>query len=138
CLAGASPAAAGADRALDVLRGIDSKAQVAYVLDHLAALDLAAGRIAEARRRAVEAVASAEAVGRRSETAVARAVFAESARGRGARPVGAGGALGPVLPQLADADRLPARARRALIDAARALGLPIPTPAPTRAPTRAP
>jgi tetratricopeptide (TPR) repeat protein len=66
------------ERALKDLRLVDSKAHVAYVLNALADHDANSGRVDEARRRAEEALAAAEAVGHRSEAAVARSRLALS------------------------------------------------------------
>src|SRR5262249_49126552 len=73
------------DEAIAALRLVDSKGQLAYVLDVAAALDLEDGRLAVARERAVEALGCAETVGRPSETALARALLAQAAARAGAR-----------------------------------------------------
>ena len=69
---------ADVERALKELRLVDSKAHVAYVLNALAEHHANSGRIDEARRRAEEALVAAEAVGHRSEAAVARSRLALS------------------------------------------------------------
>ena len=69
---------ADVERALRELRLVDSKAHVAYVLNALAEHHANSGRIDEARRRAEEALVAAEAVGHRSEAAVARSRLALS------------------------------------------------------------
>jgi DNA-binding SARP family transcriptional activator len=68
-------ARAALDEKLDALRSADSKGVLAYVLATAADLDLAAGRITEARALATEAVAAGTAVERVSEVAAARAVL---------------------------------------------------------------
>jgi DNA-binding SARP family transcriptional activator len=81
-----APGAVGdVEQALRDLRAIDSKWMTAYVLTLLAAADLAGGRLDAARERAGEALASAEAVGRPGEAAVARAVLAGVALAGGDR-----------------------------------------------------
>lgn len=84
-LRGEPEADAAVETALGELRAIDSKWMTAYVLTHLAALDLQSGRTARARERAEEALASAEQVGRVGEAAVARAVLASLALAAGDR-----------------------------------------------------
>jgi hypothetical protein len=67
---------------------VDSKAHVAYVLNALAAHDAREGRVDDARKRANEALTAAEAVGQRSEAAVARARLAQIALDGGDRERG--------------------------------------------------
>ncbi len=76
-------ALAAAEQVLGVLRSVDSKAQVAYVLNALAAHDARDGRGDDARRRAGEALHAAEIVGHNSEAAVARSRLAMLAIDRG-------------------------------------------------------
>jgi DNA-binding SARP family transcriptional activator len=109
-----------ADSAIGMLRAIDSKAQLAYVLSASAEHDVAAGRTVAAERRAREAFAAARAVDHRSEMAVARSLLARIAVAAGAH----GEAREHV--QACDADRgaplvLSARARLAVLRAAKAL-----------------
>jgi DNA-binding SARP family transcriptional activator/tetratricopeptide (TPR) repeat protein len=116
-LQGEPGADAVVEEALGELRAIDSKWMTAYVLTHLAALDLRAGRPARARERAEEALASAEQVGRAGEAAVARAVLAGVALAGGDRAAAAR------LRDEARIDdpRLSARAREAWREVAAAL-----------------
>jgi DNA-binding SARP family transcriptional activator len=82
---GEEGAAAAVDDALGVLRRIDSKAHVAYVLNALAARDASSGRSDAAQKRAREALQAAEIVGHKSERAVARALLATLAIDRNDR-----------------------------------------------------
>ena len=84
-VSGDDKALSAAENALALLRGIDSKAHVAYVLNALAAHDAGAGRTEDAQRRAREALRASEAVGQKSEAAVARALLSTLAAGRSAR-----------------------------------------------------
>lgn len=100
------------DMALHALADADAKGARAYVLVAAAERDLAAGRIERARRRATEAEAAAEAVGRRSELALARLILARAALSRG--DVGAAEqALALVAAEAERAFSLNARAARA-------------------------
>jgi DNA-binding SARP family transcriptional activator/predicted ATPase len=103
---------------LSELRAIDSKWMTAYVLTHVAALDLRAGRTARARERAEEALASAEQVGRPAEAAIARAVLAGAAVAEGDRA----SAARIRAEARVDDPRLSARARAAWREVAAALG----------------
>ena len=134
-LAAAPDADRRLDAALDELRRVDSRAQLAYILHHAAALDLGAGRLADARRHAGEALVHAETVGRKSEIALARVLLAETARRAGATAE-AKGALEPALALVAGADALPVRVLAAITAAAAALDLAIPTLTQTAASTR--
>ena len=71
------------DRALSGLRAIDTKGHLAYALNFMANLDLAAGNVALAQVRAEEALRAAEVVGRRTEVARARTVLADVAHRAG-------------------------------------------------------
>src|SRR5262249_47148054 len=137
CLAGEPNARARLPAAIAALRLIGSKGQLAYVLDMAAGLAPGAGRLAQARDRAAEALGCAEAVGRPSETALARALLAQAAARVGARDE-AVRTLGPALQQVGTPDGLPLRARLAVVEAAAALGLSVPTAAPTAGLPRAP
>ncbi|HXX70286.1 MAG TPA: AAA family ATPase [Polyangiaceae bacterium] len=78
-------ASSEAEVALRTLRDMDSKAQAAYMLNALAIHDARGGRTAEAKTRSQEALSLAEAVGQKSEAAVARARLALLALDRGDR-----------------------------------------------------
>jgi DNA-binding SARP family transcriptional activator/predicted ATPase len=113
------------EAAVDALRTIDSQAQLAYVLNALAAHHARAGRPDEAQRRAEQALLAAETVDHKSEAAVARAQLAVLAVDRGDR------ALGRTLLDACRQDgatpwALSARAQAALADAAERLGVPAP------------
>lgn len=73
------------ERAIAQLREIDARGMLAYVLASAADLDRAAGRTERAQARAVEALAAAEVVQRRTLVAQARALLAELALSRGDR-----------------------------------------------------
>jgi DNA-binding SARP family transcriptional activator len=120
--------------ALARLREIDSKWMLAYVLTLSAADDLALGRSDAAEGKAVEALTAAEAVGRRSEAALARAILMRVACLRGDRDAGRAH-LAALRADLEARGVLSARARQAVSAAAAALGESIPTPAPTVTPT---
>jgi len=84
---GAGPEAAAAfEAAVAALVAADTKAMLAYVLNAAAAQDLAGGDVAAAEAHAGAALAAAAAVGRRSETAVARALLGRAALARGDAP----------------------------------------------------
>jgi DNA-binding SARP family transcriptional activator len=68
--------AADVERALALLRTIDTKGHLAYAQNFMANLDVRAGDLPAARARADEALRAAEAVGRRTEVARARTVLA--------------------------------------------------------------
>jgi DNA-binding SARP family transcriptional activator/tetratricopeptide (TPR) repeat protein len=80
---GESGALAAVTAALAKLRAVDSKAQLAYALDVLAEQDVGTGRRDPARRCAEEALGAAEAVGQKSEAAVARSLLAQLAFDQG-------------------------------------------------------
>jgi predicted ATPase/DNA-binding SARP family transcriptional activator len=80
---GESDARTAVDAALATLRAIDSKAHLAYALNALAEHDARAHRAADARKHAEEALVAAEAVGHKSEAAVARSLLARLAFDRG-------------------------------------------------------
>ena len=73
----------GVEGAIQGLAAADAKAMLAYVLNATATADLAAGDAAAADRHASAALAAAEAVGRRSEVAVARSLLGRAALARG-------------------------------------------------------
>ncbi len=102
------------DAALDRLRTADAKGILALALNLAADLDLARGQGARAELRARQALATAEAVGRSSQIALARAVLARAARLRG-DDAGAGQALTPTEALLADPLAVSDRARRAVL-----------------------
>ena len=106
--AGASTAV---DAAAHALERADSRYHLAFVLNTAAQLDLAAGRCADAERRADAALRSAEVVDRVSEVRRARLLLAALAAHRGrddeARRLLAGDELG-------DSTFLPARCRAIL------------------------
>jgi DNA-binding SARP family transcriptional activator len=117
-----------AERALDALRRLDSKAKVAYVLNLLADHALRAGRADDARQRASEALRAAEAVGQKSEAAVARCHLSVLAH-RCGDDDGARVLLDLCTPDLASRLGLSARARSAVRAAAEQLGVALPGPA---------
>jgi DNA-binding SARP family transcriptional activator len=108
------------EAALAMLRAIDTKGLLAYAQNLAAELDLAAGRPAEARRRAGEALAAASVVERRSQMALARAVLARAAMAAGDR-IASRQHLAAAADDLAAPGRLSARARRALAEAMAAM-----------------
>jgi DNA-binding SARP family transcriptional activator len=71
--------------AVATLRDVDAKGMLAYTLTLAAEIDVESGRFAEAEERAEEALRAANVVGRLSQTALARAVLARAALGRGDR-----------------------------------------------------
>jgi hypothetical protein len=75
---------------LDALRALDDKTHLAYVLNHLAALELDAGRLDRAHAAATEALAAAQALGRSNEIAIAQALLAGVADARGLAQPAAG------------------------------------------------
>ena len=109
-----------AEKAIANLRAADSKGQLAYVLNAVAAHEAIGGRNEEARRRSVEALRAAETVGQQSEAAVARARLAELAHARGDRTEAADW----LKACAASPTELSARARVAVDGAARAVGVP--------------
>jgi DNA-binding SARP family transcriptional activator/predicted ATPase len=68
------------DAALDELRGVDAKQRLAYALTRAARLDLEQGRARRARERAEEARRAAEALGRPSETILAKLTLVRACR----------------------------------------------------------
>jgi hypothetical protein len=70
-------------KALARLRDVDAKGMLSYVLIAAAELDLRARRLDRARAGAEEGLRAAEAVGRRSQAALARAVLARVALAEG-------------------------------------------------------
>jgi DNA-binding SARP family transcriptional activator/tetratricopeptide (TPR) repeat protein len=122
---------------LDELRRLDSRWMLAYVLTFAASHDLQCGRAERAGERAAEAYRAADAVGRRSESALARAILARLALARGDTAEARGMLEGP-LQDLAAPHSVSLRARRAVAEVAEALRIPIPTPIPTRRTTASP
>jgi hypothetical protein len=114
---------AWAEDALGMLRGVDSKSHVAYVLNALAAHDAHAGRVDDAVRRAREALLAAETVGHKSEAAVARSRLSQLALDRNDRRE-AEELLDPCAPDMATPLSLSARARTAVTGALAALQAP--------------
>lgn len=117
----------GLGPATDHLRAFDSKAHLAFVLNMAAASDLAAGRFADARAAAAEALAAAEATRHAWESAISRALLARIHAAQG-DPAGARQWLEPVLASVGIRDGLSAAAQAAVLDAAASLGLPAPAP----------
>jgi DNA-binding SARP family transcriptional activator/tetratricopeptide (TPR) repeat protein len=74
---------AALQHSLGALRARDDKTHLAYVLNHLAALELDAGRLDRAHAAATEALAAARALGRGNEIAIALALLAGVADARG-------------------------------------------------------
>jgi DNA-binding SARP family transcriptional activator/tetratricopeptide (TPR) repeat protein len=109
------------DGAVDALRSIDSRAHLAYVLVCLAEIDLREGRRDRASQRASEALDSADKVDQKSEAAVARALLARLAFENDKRPE-ARQLLAACGPDLAASLALSARARAAVLIAAKELG----------------
>ncbi len=101
------------DEALERLRQADSKWMLAYVQNEAATHNIAAGKYGQARRRATDALAAAEAVNYRSEAALARATLilanlrANESSNSASNPKAA-------VAELARARGLSARARRAV------------------------
>jgi len=118
---GEREAASAVEDALGVLRRIDSKAHVAYVLNALAAHDASSGRSDAARQRAREALHAAEIVGHKSECAVARALLATLAIDRNDRTE-AEELLDACAKDMAATLSLSGRARAAVIRAFARLG----------------
>jgi DNA-binding SARP family transcriptional activator len=108
--------------ALDRLRQIDSKWMLAYALTFASALEIERGRFDLARPRSEEALQAAEAVGRRSEAALARALLARAALEAGEEER-ARALLEALAPDLALPRALSARVRAAVTLIARRLGL---------------
>jgi tetratricopeptide (TPR) repeat protein len=112
------------------LRAVDHKAHLAYALNAVAELHLRTGRTEEARACAEEALATATAVRRDGEVAVARATLLRLGYAGEPREVKA--EVEHLLAAAAAPDRLGARARTAIRDAAaRAKSDVVPTLAPT-------
>lgn len=72
-----SGASVDVERCLQLLRDIDNKGELAYALLFLAERDLRRGDTERARQRADAALQAAEAVDRRSEAAIARALLTQ-------------------------------------------------------------
>lgn len=118
------------EAALEGLRRFDTKAMLAWFLNLVAEEDLADGRAAAARERATEALSAAEAVGRRGQAALSRALLARVALAEG-DPERAIECISPVLPHLVQPRGVSARARRAATEVARHAGLTLPGGPPT-------
>ena len=73
------------DAAIARLRQVDAKGMLAYVLNFAASIELARGRREAARTRASEALRAAEAVVRRTQVVLARAVLGRVAVAEGDR-----------------------------------------------------
>jgi DNA-binding SARP family transcriptional activator/tetratricopeptide (TPR) repeat protein len=112
---------AAVTEALAKLRAIDSKAHLAYALDVLAEHDAGVGRREGARRYAEEALRAAEAVGQKSEGAVARSILAQIAFDQGDREA-AHALLAVSAADLKAPLVLSARARTAVVKAAKHIG----------------
>jgi hypothetical protein len=100
------------ERAAQVVRGVDAKAMLAYLLVSAAEIDIEAGRLADAERHAREALAAAGAVGRGSDAVLAHVVIARATRGEEARSH-----LDAARRELESGRPVSARARRAYEDA---------------------
>jgi DNA-binding SARP family transcriptional activator/tetratricopeptide (TPR) repeat protein len=125
--------------AVDALRAIDSRAHLAYALLCLAEVDLREGRRDRASQGASEALHSAETVDQKSEAAVARALLARVALENDKRSE-ARQLLAACGPDLAASLALSARARAAVLIAAKELGEMSPEllkPAVSAGPSRA-
>jgi hypothetical protein len=120
-VAAGEPEVARLDRALGLLREIDAKGMLAYILTHAASLDLAAGRTAAARERAQEALGAAQAVDRRTQVALARAVLGQAALAE-RDAVAATSHCDALRADVAEPLRLSAHARAAAFALADALG----------------
>jgi len=116
---------------LAALRAFDDKAQLAYVLNQVAAFRLARGRLDGARMAALEALAAARAVKRTTEIVVASAILA-SIEARSGDTRQAVRSIESLLAGVGDETILSARAR-ADLDRARQ-NMPIPTPVQTPEP----
>jgi DNA-binding SARP family transcriptional activator len=110
--------------ALAALRDADSKARLAYILNAAAEIDVRSARPSAARKKAEEALVAADAVGQRSERALARSLLAGLALAAGDRG-GALGHLGAVHGDLEAPRALSRRARAALAAIESRLGPPI-------------
>jgi tetratricopeptide (TPR) repeat protein len=71
------------ERALARLRQIDTKGQLAYALNFAAEVEVEAGEMESAKRRAEEALRAADTVGRRTEIARARSILSRVALSTG-------------------------------------------------------
>ena len=120
---GEAGAAAAVDDAIARLRAIDSKAYLAYALDIAAEREARAGQAVRAHEHAAEALAAADAVGQRSEAAVARSLLARLALERGDRAEAAA-QLAACAQDLEAPLALSARARAAISSVALLLDAP--------------
>jgi tetratricopeptide (TPR) repeat protein len=71
---------ADVDDAIQLLREIDSKSDLAWALNFIAAIELHRGHKAQARAHAREALDAAESVGRQSEIVIARSILGQPVR----------------------------------------------------------
>jgi DNA-binding SARP family transcriptional activator len=76
------------EKAVSMLRDVDAKGMLAYTLTIAADADIESGRLNEAEKRAEEALAASSAVGRRTQTTLARTLLARVALGRGDSSLG--------------------------------------------------
>lgn len=114
-LAGEPAADASLEACIARLREIDTKGQLAYVLNHAAFVDLREKRLERARLRAQEALSAAEAVDRSSEVAVALSILARIAAGEG--PIAASRAKDVAQERVRRLGAISARARAAVLAA---------------------
>jgi DNA-binding SARP family transcriptional activator len=122
------------EAALDELRRLDSRWMLAYVLTFAASHDLERGLPDRAGARAAEALRAADAVGRRSEAALAQAILARVALARGDAAEARRHLEGP-LADFSAPHAVSARARSAVAGVAELLRIRIPTLIPTRGTT---
>jgi DNA-binding SARP family transcriptional activator len=101
------------ETAIERLRLIDTKGLLAYAQILAAEIDLAAGRLAAAERRAMEALGAARTVERRSQVVLARTILARIALREGDRDA-AMDHLAVARGDACDPERVSARARRAV------------------------
>ena len=126
--AGAPDAEARLSRSLDRLRVEDDKAGLAYALNAAASIYLRSERYREAGDCAQQALTAARAVRRETDEAIARALLIRSDPARGPE---ASEEIAELIGLVGQPDRVGARARKAVQEAAAACGLPVPTLAPT-------
>lgn len=124
---GIADAEARLARALDQMRVVDDKAGLAYALNAASSIYLRSGRHKEAGDCAWQALTAARAVRRESDEAIARALLVRSDP---ARAPEAAQEMAELINLAGQPDRVGARARTAVIEAATACGMPIPTLVP--------